>query len=122
MYQRLAFIGNIGNEPELKYLPSGTAVCNFSTANNHKKKDGSETTTWFYVAVYGDHAETCKTYLHKGSKVLVEGYIVPDEFGSPKIWTDKTGASRANYNVNASVVEFLDRKADVAESDEGVAW
>jgi single-strand DNA-binding protein len=122
MYQRLVFIGNLGNEPELRFLPSGTAVCNFSTANNHKKKDGSETTTWFYVAVYGDHAEACKQYLHKGSKVLVEGYIVPDEFGSPKVWTDKTGASRANYNVNASVVEFLDRKADVAESDEGVTW
>ena len=82
MYQKIIVVGNLGGDPEMRYMPDGTAVTNFSLATNRKWTDGQgnpqEEVTWFRVSTWGRIAENCNQYLAKGSKVLVEGRIKPD--------------------------------------------
>jgi single-strand DNA-binding protein len=116
MYQRLVLVGNLGRDPEMRYTPNGSAVTALSVATSRKytTADGQqkEETVWFRVSVWGKQAEPCNQYLSKGSKVLVEGTLTPDENGGPRIWTDKEGKPRASFDVRASTVRFLDSKRD----------
>jgi len=77
MYCKLIFVGRCGNEPELKFTPTGKAVCTFSLAVNRQWRDDSgekhEETTWLRCEVWGKQAETVNEYLRKGRQVLVEG-------------------------------------------------
>jgi single-strand DNA-binding protein len=66
------------------------------------------------VSVWGKQAEPCNQYLTKGSRVLVEGTLVPDENGGPRIWTDKEGKPRASFEVRANTVQFLTTKREGA--------
>lgn len=107
MYQKLMVVGNLGGPVELKYLPDGTPVGNFSMATN-RKWDGGEETVWFRISVFGSQAEACEKYIGKGSQVLVEGRLKPDkETGGPRVWTDKQGNPRASFEVTAQRVKFL---------------
>ena len=120
MYQRLIIIGNLGNDPVQKYTPQGDPVTEFSVATSRKYKDKDET-TWFRVAAWGKLAELCGQYLVKGSKVLVEGRLTPDDKGSPRVYQKKDGSWAASYEVTADNVRFLSGKSDAApESEE--AW
>ena len=123
MYQRLVLVGNLGRDPEMRYTPNGTAVTSLSVATSRKytTADGQpkEETVWFRVSVWGKQAEPCNQYLSKGRKVLVEGTLVPDENGGPRIWTDKEGKPRASFEVRASTVRFLDSKRDSAPGAAG---
>ena len=116
MYQRLVLVGNLGRDPEMRYTPQGTAVTSFSMATSRKytTADGQlkEETLWFRISVWGKQGETVNQYLAKGSKVLVEGSLVGDENGSPKIWTDKDGKPRASFEVRAQTVRFLSSKRE----------
>jgi single-strand DNA-binding protein len=116
MYQRLVLVGNLGRDPEMRYTPQGTAVTSFSMATSRKYTvaDGTlkEETLWFRVSVWGKQGETVNQYLAKGSKVLVEGSLVGDENGGPKIWTDKDGKPRASFEVRAQTVRFLSSKRE----------
>lgn len=112
MSQKLIITGHLGNDPEMRYVPSGTPVTSFSLATNRNyTKDGKKVkeTTWFRIQTWGKQAEACRDYLTKGSLVYIEGVLQSDESnnGGPRIWTDKEGKPRAGYEVNASVVEFL---------------
>jgi single-strand DNA-binding protein len=112
MYTKLIIAGHLGNDPEMRYTPGGSAVTNFSVAANRswKASDGSkgEETIWFRVAAWGRMAEVCNEYLHKGRPVLVEGRLNPDsETGGPRVWTGRDGQPRASYEVTASTVKFL---------------
>jgi single-strand DNA-binding protein len=117
MYQKLIIIGNLGREPEMRYTPAGEPVTAFSVATSRKFGDTGET-TWFRVNVWGKQAESCSQYLHKGSKVLVEGRLKPDGNGSPTVFQRKDGTWGASYDVTADTVRFLDGKArdDVDDS------
>ena len=119
MYQRLVLVGNLGRDPEMRYTPNGTAVTSLSVATSRKytTADGQqkEETAWFRVSVWGKQAEPCNQYLSKGSKVLVEGTLVPDENGGPRVWTDKEGKPRASFEVRASAVKFLSSKRESAQ-------
>ena len=107
MYQKLIIVGNLGNDPEMRYLPNGTAVTSFSVATSRRAGDKDET-TWFRVTVWDKQAETCNQYLAKGRKVLVEGRLVPDPVtGSPKTFTRKDGTAGASFEVSAENVKFL---------------
>jgi len=106
MYQKLILIGNLGNDPEMRYMPDGKPVTSFRVATNRRFKDKDET-TWFKITVWGAQAESCNQYLHKGSKVLVEGRLNPDTNGSPKVYQRRDGTWGANYEVSAQVVRFL---------------
>ena len=116
MFQKVQIIGNLGGDPKLQYRPDGTAVTNFNVAANRKwKKDDQwhEEVTWFRVSVWRNQAEACSRFLHKGSRVFVEGRLTPDkETGGPRIWETNDGKPRASFEVNAFEVKFLDSKSD----------
>jgi len=118
MYQRLVLVGNLGRDPEMRYTPQCTPVTSFpvATSRRYNTTDGQtkEETLWFRVSVWGKQAETVNQYLTKGRKVLVEGYLVGDENGGPRIWTDREGKARASFEVRAWTVRFLDSKREAA--------
>lgn len=124
MYQKLIIIGNLGGDPEMRYMPDGTAVTNFSVATNRRWTDGRtgdqrEETTWIRVSVWGKQAESANQYLSKGSQVLVEGRLRPDpETGSPRLWTRQDGTVAASFEMTAFNVRFLSGRDDSVGSYE----
>lgn len=117
MYQKLLIVGNLGNDPEMRYTPTGQAVTNLSVATNRRWTDQGgqqqEETVWFRVSVWGKQAETCNQYLTKGQKVLIEGRLTPDkETGGPRIWTDQNGKAKASYEMTAFEVRFLGTRGE----------
>jgi single-strand DNA-binding protein len=77
---KVILIGNLGNEPDVRYMPSGDAVANVSIATSEAWKDKNtgemqERTEWHRVVFFGKTAEIVKQYLHKGSKIYVEGKL-----------------------------------------------
>lgn len=106
-FNKIIIVGHLGRDPEIRYLPDGTAVCSFSVATSEKTKRGGEAhdiTTWFKVDVWGKQGEACNQYLAKGSLVYVDGKLSQDEY------TDKEGNKRTTLKVRANDVQFLDRK------------
>lgn len=119
MYNETTIIGNLGRDPEQRFLESGKAVTTFSVATSEKWKgaDGQqqERTIWWRVSVFGNQAESCKTYLSKGSKVFVKGRMQADpKTGGPRIWNGQDGAPRASFELTADVVKFLSPKGEGA--------
>jgi single-strand DNA-binding protein len=112
-YQKLIIAGNLGRDPEMKYLPNGDPVTNLNVATNRKWTDKNtgqpqEETTWFKVSVWGPQAEACNQYLHKGSQVLVEGRLRPDPAtGSPRMYETKDGFAGTSFEVKATDVRFF---------------
>lgn len=89
--------GNLTGNPELKYLQSGMAVCNFRLANNLKKKDGTSKTTFIDCTAWDKTAEVAGQYLTKGSPVLLEGRLDLEE------WDDKkTGDKRSKHIITVN--------------------
>lgn len=120
MYQRIIIIGNLGRDPEMRYTPDGKAVTSFNVATSRRYKDTNET-TWFRVTVWGPQAESCNQYLHKGSKVLVEGRLTPDlETGAPRVYQRKDGSYGASFEINAMTVRFMSSNRETTESDEPI--
>lgn len=118
MYQKILIVGNLGRDPEMRYMSDGTAVTSFSVATTSRwteKSSGQpkEETTWFRISVWGRQGETANQYLRKGSKVLIEGRLKPDpETGAPRLWTRQDGTVGASFEVTADTVRFLDTKSD----------
>ena len=117
MYQTIILAGNLGRDPEMRYTPSGQAVTSFSVATNRQyTNNNGETikeTIWFRISAWGKMAETCNQYLKKGSRVLVEGRLVPDNStGGPRIWTRQDGTSGSSFEVSAQTVRFLTARGE----------
>ena len=116
-YNKIIIIGNVGRDPESRYLPSGDAVASFSVATSERRKgqDGQqqEQTTWFRVSAFGKLAETCQQYLHKGSYVYVEGALTQQEY------TDREGATRQSLEVRAREMRMLDKRGEGGEFGAG---
>lgn len=115
-YQTTIIAGNLGKDPELKYLPNGTAVTNFSVAvsEQYKTQQGEtvKRTIWYRVSTFGKQAETCNQYLKKGSKVLVEGRLNADpNTGGPRVFTKQDGTASASFELTAATVRFLSSSA-----------
>jgi single-strand DNA-binding protein len=106
MYQKILLVGNLGRDPELRYTPAGSPVCNFSLAVNRRKND-ADVVTWFRVVAWGSLGESCNTYLSKGRQVLVEGELLADTDGNPKVFTRSDGTCGASFEVKAHTVRFL---------------
>ena len=105
-WHQTIIVGNLGNDPELKYMQSGTAVCNFRVAVNERWRDRQtnemrERTTWYRVAVWGNQAESCNTYLAKGRQVLVSGNV------SVNAYINNNGEAAASLELTARNVQFL---------------
>ena len=102
-------VGNLGNNPEMKYLPSGDAVCNLSVATSESWKDKQtgqqqERTEWHRVVVFKRLAEICGEYLTKGSKVYIEGQL------RTRKWQDQQGNDRYSTEIVASEMQMLDSR------------
>jgi len=109
MYQKLIFIGNLGNTPETRYTAKGDPVTSFSLATSRRYGETDET-TWFRVSVWGKQAESCQKYLSKGSKVLVEGRLKSE----PNVYQRKDGTWASSYELTAESVRFLTPKGEDA--------
>lgn len=108
-WHQTIIVGNLGRDPETRYLPNGDAVCNYSVAVTEKwKKDGEqkENTTWYRVSAFGKLAEICAEYLKKGSAVMVIGRM-----GSRQ-WDDKDGNKRETWELRADSMQMLGGKAE----------
>lgn len=107
MVNSVFIMGNLTRDPELKYLPSGSAVCNFSIAVNDKYKGGDgkmvEKVHYFNVAAFGKTAENCGEYLSKGRKVLIQGKLEQQRW-------EKDGKNHSAVKINTMIVNFLDGK------------
>ena len=117
MYQSITIVGNVGKEPEMRYTPSGQAVTSFSVATNRQytANNGEKVkeTTWFRVSAWGKQAEICNQYVHKGSKVLVEGRLTVDPAtGGPRIWSKQDGTAGASFEITANTVRFLSSRGE----------
>jgi single-strand DNA-binding protein len=114
---RVLMAGRITRDPELRYTPSGTAVCNLRLASSRRYKDRSgewkDDSTFINVVVWGKTAENCGEYLKKGSAVMVEGRL------QSRSWETEDGQKRSVVEINALRVEFLDRVG--ADTDTGPA-
>jgi single-strand DNA-binding protein len=109
MLNKIMLIGNLGRDPEMTYTSSGKAVTKFSLAVSRRMKDpetgdNREETTWFTVVAWERLAETCSTYLHKGSKAFIEGRMTSRKY------TNKDGIEVTAWEVVASNMELLDPK------------
>ena len=104
-FNKIILVGNLGRDPELRYTPQGTPVCNFTVATNEKRKDRAgemqDQTTWFRVTLWGKQAETASQYLTKGRPIYIEGRLRVDE------WTDRDGKQRFTLDVNATDMQFI---------------
>jgi single-strand DNA-binding protein len=105
-WHQTIIVGNLGGDPELRYLQSGSAVCNFSVAVSERWRDRQtneqrEKTTWYRVSVWGAQAETCNTYLSKGQKVMVMGNVTADAY------MNNNGEAAASLTLTARDVRFL---------------
>jgi single-strand DNA-binding protein len=122
MYSKVIILGNLGKDPTMAYAPSGDAMTKFSVAANESYTNSAgekvKKTTWFNVTTWKKLAEICQTYLHKGSKVYIEGTLQADPAtGGPRVWTGQDGASRASFEIRAELVRFLNSR----DEDEGSA-
>ena len=110
MFHKLIIAGHCGNEPTMKYTTDGKAVTTFSVAASNRKDE----TTWFRVSTWDKQAETCNQYLHKGSKVLVEGRLKAE----PPVFQKKDGTWASSYEVTAENVRFLSGKDEPVVTDD----
>jgi single-strand DNA-binding protein len=114
---RVLLAGRLTRDPDLRYTPNGTAVCNFSLAVGRRYKDPNsgewkEDTSFFRTVAWQRQAETCAEYLHKGSAVYVEGSL------QSRTWETEDGQRRSVVEVRAHRVQFLDKLGAVREGDE----
>jgi single-strand DNA-binding protein len=113
MFQKIIVVGNLGGDPEMRYMPDGTAVTSFSLATNFRWNDRASgdqksETTWFRVSIWGKQAEAANQYLSKGRPVLVEGRLRPDpQTGGPRLWTRQDGTVAASYEIRADGFSFV---------------
>ena len=111
---KVILVGNLGADPETKYLPSGDAVTNIRIATTDKWKDKAsgemkEATEWHRIAFFGRLAEIAGEYLKKGSQVYVEGRI------RTRKWQDKEGQDRYSTEIVAEQMQMLGSRAGSGE-------
>ena len=97
--------GRAGRDPELRYTQSGKAVTNLSVAADVGFGDNKKT-VWFRVSFWSKLAEVVNEYVHKGDIVYIEGELIPDEKGGPRIWTKQDGTPSASFEINANTFRF----------------
>lgn len=116
MFNKVILIGNLTRDPELRYTPQGTSVCNFGLAVNRKYKQGEEMkeeVTFINIVVFGKQADTCGQYLNKGSSVLVEGRL------QERRWETDDGQKRSKHEVVAQNIRFMSRKQGTSDHSGG---
>lgn len=115
---KVILVGNIGQDPEMKYMPSGNAVTNISVATSESWKDKQtgqqqERTEWHRVVFFNRLAEIAGEYLRKGSKVYIEGSL------RTRKWQGQDGQDRYTTEIVASEMQMLDSRGDGAGMNQG---
>jgi len=111
---KVIVVGNLGKDPETRFLPDGKAVCNFSVATTDTWKDKAtgdkkEATEWHRVSAFGRLAEICGEYLKKGSQVYIEGKL------RTRKWQDKEGQDRYTTEIVADTMKMLGSRSGAGE-------
>ena len=114
---KVIIVGNLGADPETRYLPSGDAVTNIRVATTDKWKDKTsgetkEATEWHRISFFGRLATIAGEYLKKGSQVYVEGSL------RTRKWQDKEGQDRYSTEIRADVMQMLGRREGGGEPRE----
>ncbi|MDD4895768.1 MAG: single-stranded DNA-binding protein [Atribacterota bacterium] len=104
-------IGRLTRDPELRYTPSGRAVCRFGLAINrsYKNQEGTnvEDTLFINISVWGKQAEYCSQFLKKGRRIAVNGELRSNS------WQDREGNKRITFEISARTIQFLDYLKDL---------
>ena len=113
---KVILIGNLGQDPEVRYAPSGAAVCNMTLATNEIWKDREsgdrhERTEWHRLVFFGRLAEIVNEYLHKGSQIYIEGRI------QSRKWNTQSGEERNTTEIVVSEMQILGTRSNTAEYD-----
>ncbi len=115
MLNKIMLIGNLGRDPELNVTSDGTPVTKFSLAVNRNTKTSTgerkEETEWFNIVAWRQLAEICERYLHKGSKIYIEGRLTQRKY------TDREGVQRTSVEVIANDMQMLDSKSASSSSE-----
>ena len=110
MYNKVVMLGNLTRDIELRYLPSGAAIAKSAIASSYKYKTSTgeqkDEVCFLDFNIFGRSAEVANQYLRKGSKVLLEGRLVLEQ------WTAQDGSSRSKHSLRVDVMKMLDSKAD----------
>lgn len=116
---KVFLMGNLTRDPELRYVPSGSAVANFTVAVNRVYKgttgEKKEEVSFIRVVVWGKMAETCSEYLTKGRSVMVEGRL------KSRTWEGQDGQKKSALDVVAESVQFLGARPDKTQKVEAAA-
>tara|TARA_B100000401_G_scaffold331586_1_gene230962 strand:+ start:119 stop:547 length:429 start_codon:yes stop_codon:yes gene_type:complete len=115
---KVMLIGNVGQDPELRYTPDGNPVANFSIAVNRRRRVGEEykdETEWFNIVCFSRTAENVNQYLTKGQKVYVEGRFQSSEY------VGQDGNQRKSFEVIANEVTFLSTKNEADSINQNAA-
>ena len=112
---KVILVGNLGADPETRYMPNGDAVCNIRVATTESWKDKAsgekkEITEWHRVVFYRKLAEIAGQYLKKGSQVYLEGRI------RTRKWTDKEGQERYTTEIEANEMQMLGRREGMGDA------
>jgi len=108
---KVIVVGNLGKDPEVRYTPSGAAVCNITVATSRKWKDKTsgelqEETEWHRVSLFDRAAEIAGEYLKKGSSCYIEGRL------KTRKWTDKDGVDKYTTEIIATELQLLGGRSD----------
>jgi single-strand DNA-binding protein len=115
-FNKVILLGNLTRDPEVRYLPSGTAVASFAIAVNRRYKQGEETkdeVSYIDIVVFGKTAENCGQYLNKGDGVLVDGRL------QQRRWETEDGQKRSKVEVVAQTVNFMPKRSGQAPAASG---
>ena len=110
---KVILVGNLGKDPEVRYAPSGDAICNITLATSETWKDKQsgekrEATEWHRVVFFGKLAEIAGQYLKKGSSVYIEGML------KTRKWQEKDGSDRYTTEIKADEMKMLGSRGDSA--------
>ena len=114
---KVILVGNLGADPETRYMPSGDAVTNLRIATTDKWKDKTsgeikEATEWHRVSMFGKVAEIAAKYLRKGSTVYIEGKL------QTRKWTDQSGVEKYSTEIRADQMQMLGGRGPVGDAGE----
>jgi single-strand DNA-binding protein len=115
---KVILVGNLGKDPEMRYMPNGDAVCNITLATTETWTDKAsgekkETTEWHRVAFFRRLAEISGQYLKKGSQVYIEGAL------KTRKWQDKDGQDRYTTEIIADEMKMLGKREGMGQANEG---
>lgn len=110
MYNKVVMVGNLTRDIELRYLPSGAAIAKSAIATSYKYKTATgeqkDEVCFLDFNIFGRSAEVANQYLRKGSKVLLEGRLVFEQ------WTAQDGTNRNRHSLRVETMKMLDSKSD----------